>query len=189
MRAPAEAGSDASASTAALPISLNRAGFWVRLLAGVIDLVILIVPFCIFVSFAAAAMGISNPFFNNRIGRPLNETLTQYGPGFLALCVGFFAFEGLLYFAISESSSWRATLGKRLLGLYVGGALGQPVDFWQACLRFCAGRLLVHVPVVGGYYFLGDCLCVALLPGNRAIHDRLSGCNVLREGSRGAQFP
>lgn len=183
-----EARSDTSANAYAIAASMRRAGFWIRLLAGFVDLFILVVPFCIFVSFDAAAMGISNPFFNNRIGRPLNETLRQYGPAFLFVCVGFFALEGLVYFAVSESSSWHATLGKRLLGLYVTNAAGKPLDFWQACLRFCTGRLLMHVPVVGSYYFLLDCLCIGLLPGKQAVHDRVSGCQVLQESARGAEF-
>jgi uncharacterized RDD family membrane protein YckC len=163
-------------------VSLSHAGFWIRLIAGMIDLFLLVVPFAVFVSFLAAGMGISNPFFNHRAGTPLNETLTQWGPTFLLLCVCFFAGESWLYFALSESSAWHATLGKRFLGLYVADAAGKPVDFWRASLRFCSGRLLVHVPLLGGYYFLIDCLCVGLAPGKRAIHDMLSGCLVLREG-------
>ena len=162
---------------------LPRAGFWIRLIAGIIDLFLLVVPFAVFVSFLAAGMGISNPFFNHRAGTPLNETLTQWGPTFLLLCVCFFAGESWLYFALSESSAWHATLGKRFLGLYVADAAGKPVDFWRASLRFCSGRLLVHVPLLGGYYFLIDCLCVSLAPSKRAIHDMLSGCLVLREGT------
>src|SRR5580693_7960929 len=163
---------------------LARAGFWIRSVAAIIDLVLLVVPFATFVSFSAAAMGISNPFFNHRAGTPLNETLTQWGPTFLLLCVCFFAAESWLYFALSESSRWHATLGKRLLGLYVADAAGRPVDFWRASLRFCGGRLLALVPVLGGYYFVIDCLFVGLAPSKRAIHDMLSGCLVLREGAR-----
>jgi uncharacterized RDD family membrane protein YckC len=163
--------------------ALPRAGFWIRSVAAVIDLILLIVPFAVFVSFLAAAMGISNPFFNLRPGMPLNETLAQLAPVFLTLCVCFFAVESWLYFALSESSRWHATPGKRFLGIYVADVAGKPVDFWRASLRFCSGRLLAHVPVLGGYYFVIDCLCVGLLPGKRAIHDTLSGCLVLREGS------
>ncbi len=165
-------------------VSLCHAGFWIRLIAGMIDLFLLVVPFAVFVSFLAAGMGISNPFFNHRAGTPLNETLTQWGPTFLFLCVCFFAVESWLYFALSESSTWHATLGKRFLGLYVADTAGKPVDFWRASLRFCSGRLLAHVPVLGGYYLLLDCLCVGLLPSKRAIHDMLSGCLVLREGTQ-----
>jgi hypothetical protein len=42
---------------------------------------------------------------------------------------------------------------------------------------------LAHVPVLGGYYFVVDCLCVGLVPGRRAIHDMLSGCLVVRENT------
>jgi uncharacterized RDD family membrane protein YckC len=113
----------------------------------------------------------------------LNETLTQSGPAFLLICLAFFAAESWLYFSLSESSHLRATLGKRLLGLYVADLTGKPVDFWRASARFCCGRLLAHVPVLGGYYFVIDCLCVGLMPSKRAIHDMLSGCQVLREGT------
>ena len=167
--------------SAALP--LTHAGFWIRFIAAIIDLILLVVPFAVFVSFFAAGMGISNPFFNHRAGTPLNETLTQWGPTYLFICLCFFAAESWLYFALSESSRWHATLGKRLLGLYVADAAGKPVDFWRASLRFCGGRLLAHVPVLGGYYFVIDCLCVGLTPSKRAIHDILSGCLVLREGA------
>src|SRR5580658_939709 len=172
----------AAATNSSVLLPLPRAGFWVRLIAGGIDLFLLIVPFAVFVSFSAAAMGISNPFFNHRAGTALNQTLAQFAPTFLALCIGFFALESWLYFALSESSVWRATLGKRLLGLYVADAGGKPVDFWRASLRFCGGRLLAHVPVLGGYYIVIDCLFAGLAPSKRALHDMLSGCLVLREG-------
>ncbi len=173
-----------SATNPSTPLPLPHAGFWVRLVAGAIDLFLLVVPFAVFVSFSAAAMGISNPFFNHRGGTPLNETLAQWGPTFLFVCVSFFVLESWLYFALSESSAWRATLGKRLLGLYVADAAGKPVDFWRASLRFCCGRLLAHVPVVGGYYFVLDCICIGLITTKRAIHDMLSGCLVLRESTQ-----
>jgi uncharacterized RDD family membrane protein YckC len=160
-----------------------HAGFWIRIVAAMIDLVLLVVPFAVFVSLLAGGMGISNPFFNHRPGTPLNETLTQSGPTFLVICLAFFAAESWLYFALSESSHWHATLGKRLLGLHVADAAGNPVDFWRASVRFCSGRLLAHVPVLGGYYFVVDCFCVALVPSKRAIHDMLSGCLVLREST------
>jgi uncharacterized RDD family membrane protein YckC len=165
------------------PLPLSHAGFWIRSIAGIIDLVLLIVPFAVFISFFAAASGISNPFFNHRAGTPLNETLTQSGPTFLFICLCFFAVESWLYYALSESSAWHATLGKRFLGIYVADSAGKPIDSWRASLRFCSGRLLAFVPVLGGYYFVIDCLCVGLTPNKRAIHDRLSGCLVLREGA------
>ncbi len=165
------------------PLPLPHAGFWIRSIAAIIDLILLVVPFAVFISFFAAAAGISNPFFNHHAGTPLNETLTQSGPIFLFICLSFFAVESWLYYALSESSAWHATLGKRFLGIYVADGAGKPIDFWRASLRFCSGRLLALVPVLGGYYFAIDCLCVGLTPSKRAIHDMLSGCLVLREGA------
>lgn len=142
---------------------------------------ILAVPFAVFVSFLSVAMGISVDFLQLHPGEPPSELLTKFGPRFLTLCLCFYVVSGWLYFALCESSKWHATPGKRLLGLYVGDVQGSSVRFSQASARFLFGRLMMHVPVVGGYYFLLDCLCVAVPPGKRAIHDRLSGCAVLRD--------
>ena len=97
------------------PLPLPHAGFWIRSIAGIIDLILLIVPFAVFISFFAAATGISNPFFNHRAGTPLNETLTQSGPTFLFICLCFFAVESWLYYALSESSRLARNSRKALL--------------------------------------------------------------------------
>lgn len=159
------------------------AGFWIRLAAGTIDLLVLAVPFAVFVSFLSVVMGISKDFLDLHPGQAPSEIMTRFGPRFLFLSLCFFAVSSWLYFAFYESSSWRATMGKRLLGLYVGDRDGRRVGFWQASLRFFSGRLLIHVPIVGGYYFFVDCLCIAILPEKRALHDLASGCWVLREST------
>lgn len=158
-----------------------RAGFWVRVAAALIDLTILAIPFAVFVSFLSVGMGISNAFVDLNPGMAPHELLLRFGGKFLFICLCFFVVMEWLYFAILESSRWRATPGKRLLGIYVGDANGCAVDFWRASRRFIGGRLLVHVPYVGVYYFLADCACVGVLPNKRAIHDSLAGCLVLRE--------
>ena len=163
-------------------------GFWARFVAGMIDLVILAVPFSVFVSFLSVDLHISKDFLELHPGEAPSEILTRFGPRFLFLSLCFFAVSSWLYFAIHESSSWRATLGKRLLGLYVGDQGGRPISFWRASLRFFSGRLLIHLPVVGGYYFLADCLCIAILPEKRAIHDLVSGCRVLHEDTTRVLF-
>jgi uncharacterized RDD family membrane protein YckC len=160
---------------------LRGAGFWIRCAAGLIDLILLGIPLAVFVSFLSVAMGISTAFLELRPGEPPREILTRFGPTFLFISLCFFMVMGWIYFASFESSQWRATLGKRLLGLYVADARGNPVGFWRASGRFAGGRLLAHVPVVGSYYFVVDCVCIGVTPSKRAIHDMLSGCWVLRE--------
>jgi uncharacterized RDD family membrane protein YckC len=159
----------------------RRAGFWVRCAAGVIDLIILGVPLSAFVSFLSVGMGISNQFLDLHPGMEPHEVLRRFGPQFIFESLAFFVLLSWLYFAGFECSRWRATPGKRLLGIYLADDRGAPVSFWRATRRFLAGRLLVHVPYVGIYYFLADCACVGLTTSKRAIHDVLAGCLVLRE--------
>ena len=156
------------------------AGFWVRLVAAMLDFLILAVPFAVFVSFLSVAMGIPVAFLTLNPQTPPSELLLKFGPSFLTYGLCFYIMSGWAYFALCESSKLRATPGKLLFGLYLADKGGQPVTFGLASLRFLFGRLLFHVPVVGYYYFMVDCLCVGLVPGKRAIHDRMSGCFVLQ---------
>jgi len=161
---------------------LNYAGFWIRVFAGLIDFVILLIPFSVAVSFAAVGMNIwYSFFFALRPGQPLPEDLVRKGPALLSIGVSALILFGWLYFALLESSNWRGTLGKHMLGLYVADERGDRIGFWRASQRFAAGRLLMHVPIVGLYYFIVDCLCIMVVPRNRAIHDVLSRCLVLQE--------
>ena len=162
-------------------VNLRPAGFWIRLVAGLIDLIILGIPLIVFVSFLSVAMGSWRAFLDLRPGETPDQIHALFGPTFLALTLGFFVLIEWLYFAGLESSSWRGTPGKLALGMYVGDANGNPASFWRASLRFLCGRLLLHVPAVGMYYFFVDCVCIGVAPGKRAIHDRLSGCLVLRK--------
>jgi uncharacterized RDD family membrane protein YckC len=165
-----------------LPLSPRPryAGFPLRLIAATIDLLVLAVPLAVFISFLSVAMGISTAFLNLRPGEPPSEILKAFGNIFIDISLGFFVLMSWLYFAILESSRWRATLGKRALGLYVSDLFGNRVTFARATARFFCGRLLVHIPFVGIYYFLIDCLCL-LFTSKQAVHDMLAGCIVLRE--------
>ena len=163
--------------------SARHAGFWIRCAAAIIDLIVLAVPFCVFVSFLAVGMGKSEAFVDLGPHVPPSVIRAQFGPHFFYYCLGFFVVIGWIYFAAFESSSWHASLGKRLLGLYLADVEGNPISFWRASRRFFAGRFLLHAPFFGFYYFLVDCLCVGILPSKRALHDLLSGCVVMREGT------
>src|SRR5260370_39621321 len=95
--------------------------FWLRFAAAVIDLVVLAVPFAVFVSFLSVGMRISKDFLDLRPGMPPSEVLMRFGPRFLYISLGFFIVLSWAYFAGLESSSWRANLGKRGLGLLFAG--------------------------------------------------------------------
>ncbi len=86
-----------------------------------------------------------------------------------------------LYWAYLESSSWQATCGKKILGLYVTDLNGNRCTFGRTSARFAAGRLISSIPYIGGMYFFVDCLCVAFTLRKQAIHDMISGCLVMRK--------
>jgi uncharacterized RDD family membrane protein YckC len=153
--------------------------------AALIDLLILGVPLAVFISFLSVAMGISTAFLDLRPGEPPTEILKSFGNTFIYITLAFFILMSWLYFAIFESSRWRATLGKRVLSLYVSDLQGHRPTFARATARFCSGRLLFHLPVLGFYYFLVDCLSMPFTQRKQAIHDALSGCLVLREAATG----
>ena len=150
------------------------AGIWVRFAATVIDLLILAVPFSVFVSLLSVGMGLSKAFLELEPGVPSNALLIKFGPRFLSIAFIFFAVMSWLYFAISESSSRQATMGKRLLSIYVTDMRGHQISFARASVRFLVGRLLVHVPVCGVYYCLLDFACIGFTSRAQALHDAIA---------------
>ncbi len=172
-----------SESSSAELSAFTHAGFVNRVFAATIDLLVLAVPLAVFISFLSVAMGISTAFLNLRPGEAPKTILLAFGNRFLLITLAFFILMSWLYFAISESSVWRATLGKRLLGLHVADLSGDRVRFGRATMRFLFGRLLLHMPYIGIYYFLIDGLCAAVTQRKQAFHDVLSGCLVLGDSA------
>lgn len=84
-----------------------------------------------------------------------------------------FVFVALAYGVAFERSSWRATPGKRALGLVVVDDTGRRLAAGHALLRFGAGGLSWLALNIGH-------ALAALPPRHLALHDRISGTRVLR---------
>lgn len=163
---------------------ISYAGFWLRLGAALIDLLILALPLAVFVSFLSVAMSTSQSFLSLKPGMSRSELLSKFGPNFLTITLVFFLLLSWLYFAILESSLWNATAGKRMLNIYVTDLRGSRISFARASVRFFTGRLLLHVPGVALYYCLVEFACIGLTPRKQAVHDMIASSLVLR-GKRG----
>jgi uncharacterized RDD family membrane protein YckC len=89
---------------------------------------LLIVAYLVMVTVATLALQASpaRAGFNDAMSRPLTAELL----GFCLLTL-----PVVLYFALSEGSSLRATLGKRALGLAVVDRNGGRLPVWRALLR------------------------------------------------------
>ena len=130
------------------------AGFWRRLLAYLIDLVVL-----------------------SGIEFTLGAVVLFIAPGDLQSLRNVGPVSALIawaYFVILESSPARGTLGKMALNLYVGDLRGDPITFRRAALR----NFLKSI----SWLLLGlGFVAAAFTPRKQAVHDLLGGTLVLRK--------
>ena len=78
-----------------------------------------------------------------------------------------------LYEALLTSSSWQATVGKRVLDLKVTDEGGNPISFERATARFFA-KLLSSLTLGIGF------LMVAFTNRKQGLHDLLAGTLVMK---------
>ncbi len=151
------------------------AGFWLRFVAFLIDgvvsgflFLVLLIPLFILTGAGAALSRIAS-----------GEDISEDAGAFLAFgfILGFFAITiGVrwLYYALSESSSWQATLGKKILNLTVTDMTGQPISFARASGRYFSKFVTNLIPLAIGYILAG------FTQKKQAIHDMIASCLVLR---------
>jgi uncharacterized RDD family membrane protein YckC len=147
---------------------LTYAGFWLRLVAYILDSIILgfVIGLLIFLPLMSTALRSVSP------DRPW-EFYTAMGPQMLAVR-GLVLMASWLYFALLESSAWQATLGKRALGLLVTDLEGRRVSFGRASGRYF-GKIVSALILMIGFIMAG------FTEKKQALHDMLAGCLVLRK--------
>jgi uncharacterized RDD family membrane protein YckC len=151
------------------------AGFWLRFVAFLIDgvvalvaFVVLLIPLFILTGAGAVLSKIgSDEDISDNVGAAL-------GFGFILGFIGIILVVSWLYYALSESSSWQATLGKKMLNLKVTDMSGQPISFGRASGRFFARIITKLIPLGIGYMLAG------FTEKKQAIHDMIASCLVLR---------
>jgi uncharacterized RDD family membrane protein YckC len=156
--------------------SVQYAGFWLRFVAYLIDgfvsglaFLILLIPLFILTGAGAALSKISS-------GDDISDDVAAFlGFGFILGFVGIIVVVSWLYYALSESSSWQATLGKKMLNLKVTDMTGQPISFARASGRFFARIITKLIPFGIGYILAG------FTEKKQAIHDMIASCLVLRK--------
>ena len=167
----------AYADPAGLVVSrgFTYAGFWLRVVASLIDAVImgiaggiLLVPVFLLTGLGAHMDGLAE-----RHGRPDPAILI----GFIGMILVFTAISMLiqwLYHAYLESGEKQATWGKQALGLYVTDLMGSPITFGRASGRFFAKLVTGMIPLGIGY------IMAAFTERRQALHDMIASCLVLR---------
>lgn len=147
---------------------VSYAGFWLRVVAYVIDVLVLSIVSGIFILgplLPRAGISPNNPWalINNGSRQVLAIELLMM---MLQWC----------YWALLESSAWQATLGKKVLGLYVTDLSGKRISFVRASGRYFA--MIISTLTVGiGYVMAG------FTPKKQALHDMIAECLVLKKTS------
>ncbi len=169
---PAQAYATAPAlAYAAVPTS-RYGGFWLRLLAHLIDHVILgaIAAPLFFILILPAAVRVAHEAERNR--EPSPELI--FGILSSVFIYIILAFVGQwLYEALLTSSSWQATLGKRVLQLKVTDEMGNRIGFGRATGRFFA-------KILSSMFFCVGFIMVGLTDRKRGLHDMLAATLVMK---------
>jgi uncharacterized RDD family membrane protein YckC len=149
------------------------AGFWLRFVAYLIDVLIVGIPVGVIFLVVVLGAGFGTAF--GRIGEGNASDILPVLLGGAFLTILCFALVGIwLYFALCESSAWQATVGKRALGLVVTDYAGDRVTFGRASGRFFARFITGLLPFAIGYIMAG------FTEKKQALHDMIAGCLVIR---------
>jgi uncharacterized RDD family membrane protein YckC len=150
------------------------AGFWLRVVAHLIDDVLLGIGIGIFVLIGVAMVGVGSI-------RATFEGTNGEAPVLTAAMISTIIFVGLasvllawIYNAGMEGSRHQGTLGKMALGLTVTDLQGRPIGFGQASGRYFSKIITGLIPLGIGYAMAG------FTEKKQALHDMIASCLVLR---------
>ena len=172
------------AATMAPPSHLTYAGFWLRVVAYLIDGLIVgafvsVVGFLLAMIFTVIG-GAFGAGMGRDFARSMGNPNAGPDPGMLAvigvtefLVWGVALIGSWLYFAIQESGPAQATIGKRVMGLRVTDISGQRISFGRASGRFFG-------KIVSGMIFYIGFIMAGFTERKRALHDMIAGTLVVK---------
>lgn len=176
--APTQAAAPARAYAAAPPVAYVAApaspygGFWIRLLAHLLDHVILsaVAAPLFFIMAMPTILRVMHEAERNQEPSP-EMIMAILSSVFLYVAI---AFAGQwLYEAWLTSSSWQGTIGKRVLRLKVVDEAGNRISFGRATGRFFA-------KILSSMFFCIGFLMIAFTERKCGLHDMLAGTAVVR---------
>ena len=151
--------------------SYSYAGFWKRFAAMLIDNILLsIVYFLIFTPLLGlVGLGAASQEYESEAAAGLLAAL--FGT-YLVTAIVLIMLAGWLYFALMESSSRGATLGKLALGIRVTDLNGSRISFGRATGRYF-GKIVSGMILHIGFLMAG------FTQQKQALHDIIAGCLVI----------
>jgi uncharacterized RDD family membrane protein YckC len=165
-----------AAPVATGPLAFPYAGFWLRVVAYLIDGAVMSIPFGAVV--LAVVLLLGGVSYLQGVAAGLNGPNPDFPPAlilaFLAMFAAILAVTWL-YYAFMESSSHQGTLGKMALGLIVTDTAGRRISFGRASGRFFAKMITGMVPLGIGYIMAG------FTEKKQALHDMIASCLVFKK--------
>jgi uncharacterized RDD family membrane protein YckC len=156
------------------PVSRPYAGFWLRLVAHLIDRFLCGAIFLAICLPLALLSGLATNIQSMaRNDHPDPALIASFVTSIL-LIVGLAVFASWLYNAYFESSDWQATVGKKVMNIIVTDLNGNRISFGRASGRFFAKLLSDLIPLGIGYILAG------VTEKKQALHDMIASCLVLR---------
>jgi uncharacterized RDD family membrane protein YckC len=149
----------------------SYAGFWLRFVALIIDYLILGLLTGFIIVPILGAFGVMGSMGD------MDEMDESFIAGMIAALSGTVALVNIvinwLYFALMESSSWQATLGKRAVGVKVINEEGSRISFITATIRYI-GKIVSGAILLIGY------IMAAFTAKKQALHDMIASTYVVK---------
>ena len=134
------------------------AGFWIRVGAYFIDMVLLLIP-NLLISFLYRSIA------------PSTNAIEMVFRDIFPVCLSMIVWW--IYYAVLYSSVWQASVGKKVLGLKVVGKNGDRISFGRATGRYAS--YVVSGLICGiGYMMIG------WTKKKRGLHDMIAGTYVIK---------
>jgi uncharacterized RDD family membrane protein YckC len=158
-------------------MNTNYAGFWLRLVAIIIDGIIIgVAQSFIFVPILAAlGLGFANSVETMDMSDP--DQAAGMMASIMAMMGGYWILSltiQVLYSTFMESSKFQATLGKLALGLKVTDLQGNKLDFTKALVRNLC-KLISNFTLFIGYILAG------FTEKKQALHDMIASTLVVKK--------
>jgi uncharacterized RDD family membrane protein YckC len=158
-------------------MNTNYAGFWLRLVAIIIDGIIIgVAQSFIFVPILAAlGLGFANSVETMDMSDP--DQAAGMMASIMAMMGGYWILSltiQVLYSTFMESSKFQATLGKLALGLKVTDLQGNKLDFTKALVRNLC-KLISNFTLFIGYIMAG------FTEKKQALHDMIASTLVVKK--------
>jgi uncharacterized RDD family membrane protein YckC len=151
-------------------IHIRYAGFWIRFLAKIVDLIIVSLCVMLLVGAEDALMTHMYPRYIDRMApTPFLIELVLY---ILALFL-----LPLSYFAFMEISPLQATIGKWIFRLRVTDLQGNKIKLWQALVRH-------FLQYLGAAILYADYFVIPFRDKKQSLHDIVAQTVVVRKSTR-----